>query len=114
MADIIAIARGRGRDSESECTRLASREGEVRINTWRTFVTVTMQKDGSAVINIERTVAAGGCPALLTEITVNSELSESPILSCDGLLREQVIAGLNRQGQPARSRTLASDLAEDR
>jgi len=118
MADIIAIARGRGTNSETECSRLASREAEVQVNTWRTFVNVVMQKDGSTRITVSRSHLGTG-PLVLTEIWINSERSESPLMTCDGMLRETMflIAREEMMDSDIASsfgRTVTADIEEDR
>lgn len=99
MADIIAVAIGRGKDTETESTRLASREAEVKVQSWRTSVQVIMQKDGRTMIRILRDTGGGPrAHTCLSEIHVNSELADSTIITADGV--------------PMRVRTEVGDRAE--
>ena len=60
MAETIAIAFGRGKNSELRSSRLGTEESEARANTHRTFTTSVIQKDGSARVSIEREFGGGG------------------------------------------------------
>jgi hypothetical protein len=124
MANLIGKLKGYTGDREVSASRLAEDRIEVDANSWNTFVTVIIDKLGAVTIQIARVMDGRGKPPMvLSEVKLNTESSESPIFSADGLLREQIAAeavseyiadqnGLNDKEHEARS--LESDLREDR
>ncbi len=114
MANLIAIARGTNAGSNTECSRLADVRASVGLNSWQTFVTVEMEKDGSTVIAVFR--GHRDDPTLLTEVQLNSEHADSPLITCDGLLRTQTIAATMDSdiASSFEPRTIISDIEEDR
>jgi hypothetical protein len=77
MAETIAIAFGRGKNSEAQSSRLGTEESEARANTHRTFTTSVIQKDGSARVSIEREFGGEGRRTLVV-IDINSEAEFKP------------------------------------
>lgn len=56
MAATIARAIGRTKDSERETTRLGHESSEAQANTFKTFTTSKVNKDGSGEVKVERVV----------------------------------------------------------
>lgn len=54
MAATIAIAYGNDRSRTKETHRLGHESSTVHANTWRTFTTAHVCKDGSGYVSVER------------------------------------------------------------
>lgn len=78
-----------------------------------------MQKDGSAVITIRRGDINYFAP-VLTQIHLNSEHAEQPLMTCDGMLRETMFLIGREESMESDiassfgPRTAETDIAEDR
>ena len=54
MAATIAICTGYDKAREKEAHRLGSERSIAHANTWRTFTTCLIRKDGSGAVSVER------------------------------------------------------------
>ena len=77
MADTIAFAVGRGKNNVTESSRPGPEEAEARANTYRTFTTSVIKKDGSARLTIRREFHGEGRRTLVV-IDINPETDLEP------------------------------------
>ncbi len=78
MADTIAIAIGRGLNSTSESSRVGTVQAEARANTFWTFTTNVVERDGSARLRVDRSFGPEEDRRTLVALEINSEADPNP------------------------------------
>ncbi len=119
MANLIGKLLGVSGRAEASSTRLGEDSMTVEANSWNTFVKTLVDKHGQVHITIARSLSTQkrSEKTTLATITLNDEMSESPIFAADGLLIEQVRKQAVDEyvaDQMGLDRNVESDLFEDR